>query len=50
MHEEELRNLYFSSSIIKILKSRRMRWSGHVEMRNACKVYWKERATRKTKM
>jgi hypothetical protein len=27
---EELRNLYFSPSIIKIIESRRMRWAGHV--------------------
>jgi hypothetical protein len=28
---EELRNLYSSRSIIRIIKSRRMRWAGHVE-------------------
>jgi hypothetical protein len=27
---EELRNLYSSLSIIRIIKSRRMRWAGHV--------------------
>jgi hypothetical protein len=27
---EELRNLYSSPSIIRIIKSRRMRWAGHV--------------------
>jgi hypothetical protein len=27
---EELRDLYSSSSIIRIIKSRRMRWVGHV--------------------
>jgi hypothetical protein len=27
---EELRDLYYSSSIIRIIKSRRMRWAGHV--------------------
>jgi hypothetical protein len=27
---EELHNLYSSSSIIRIIKSRRMRWAGHV--------------------
>jgi hypothetical protein len=30
LHNEELRNLYSSSSIIRIIKSRRMRWVGHV--------------------
>jgi hypothetical protein len=29
-HNEELRDLYSSPSIIKIIKSRRMRWAGHV--------------------
>jgi hypothetical protein len=30
MHNEELHDLYSSPSIIKITKSRRMRWAGHV--------------------
>jgi hypothetical protein len=30
LHNEELRDLYFSPSIIRIIKSRRMRWAGHV--------------------
>jgi hypothetical protein len=30
MHNEELHNLYFSPNIIRIIKSRRMRWAGHV--------------------
>jgi hypothetical protein len=30
LHNEELHNLYSSSSIIRIIKSRRMRWVGHV--------------------
>jgi hypothetical protein len=30
LHNEELRDLYSSSSIIRIIKSRRMRWAGHV--------------------
>jgi hypothetical protein len=30
LHNEELHNLYTSSSIIRIIKSRRMRWAGHV--------------------
>jgi hypothetical protein len=30
LHEEELRNLYPSSSIIEIIKSRRVGWAGHV--------------------
>jgi hypothetical protein len=30
MHNEELRDLYSSPSIIRIIKSRRMIWVGHV--------------------
>jgi hypothetical protein len=30
LHNEELHDLYSSSSIIRIIKSRRMRWAGHV--------------------
>jgi hypothetical protein len=29
LHNKELRDLYSSPSIIKIIKSRRMRWAGH---------------------
>jgi hypothetical protein len=30
MHNEELRDLYSSPSIIRIIKARRMRWARHV--------------------
>jgi hypothetical protein len=30
LHNEELRNLYSSQNIIKIIKLRRMRWADHV--------------------
>jgi hypothetical protein len=30
LHNEELHNLYSSPSIIRIIKSRRMSWAGHV--------------------
>jgi hypothetical protein len=30
LRNEELRDLYSSLSIIRIIKSRRMRWAGHV--------------------
>jgi hypothetical protein len=30
LHNEELRDLYSSPSIIRIIKSSRMRWAGHV--------------------
>jgi hypothetical protein len=56
LHNEELRNLYSSPSIIRIIKSRRMRWAGHLvrmgrrETRRGC--WWKARgkeAARKVK-
>jgi hypothetical protein len=30
LHNEQLYDLYFSASIIRIIKSRRMRWVGYV--------------------
>jgi hypothetical protein len=30
LHNEELRELYSSPSIIRMIESRRMRWAGHV--------------------
>jgi hypothetical protein len=42
LHNEELHNSYSSPSIIRMIKSRRMRWSGHVahtgENRNAYRI------------
>jgi hypothetical protein len=42
LHNEELHNLYSSPSIIRIIKSRRMRWTGHVarmgEKRNVYRI------------
>jgi hypothetical protein len=39
LHNEELRNLYSSPNIIRQIKSRRMRWAGHVaRMREERKV------------
>jgi hypothetical protein len=42
LHNEELRDLYSSPSITRIIKSRRMRWAGHVvrmgEKRNAYRL------------
>jgi hypothetical protein len=42
LHNEELHNLYFSPSIIIMIKSRRMRWAGHVarmgKKRNAYRI------------
>jgi hypothetical protein len=43
LHNEELRDLYSSPSIIRIIKSRKMRWEGHVarmgKNRNACRLF-----------
>jgi hypothetical protein len=43
LHNEELHNLYSSPSIISIIKSRRMRWAGHVarmgEKRNVYRLF-----------
>jgi hypothetical protein len=39
-YNEELHNLYSSPSIIRMIKSRRMRWAGHVaRMREKRNVY-----------
>jgi hypothetical protein len=56
LHNEELRDLYSSPSIIRIIKLRRMRWAGHVARmgrRGTLIDYWwesqREETTRKTK-
>jgi hypothetical protein len=42
LHNEELHNLYSSSNTIRMIKSRRMRWAGHVarmgETRNVYRI------------
>jgi hypothetical protein len=42
LHNEELHSLYSSPSIIRMMKSRRMKWAGHVarmgEKRNAYRI------------
>ena len=30
LHDEELNDLYSSPNIVRVIKSRRMRWAGHV--------------------
>ena len=30
LHTEELNDLYCSPNIVRVIKSRRMRWAGHV--------------------
>jgi hypothetical protein len=41
LHNEDLRDLYSSTSIIRIIKSRRMRWAEHV-----VGYEWGQRGTR----
>jgi len=42
LHNEELNDLYSSPNIFRMIKSRRMRWTGHVacmrEKRDICRV------------
>jgi hypothetical protein len=42
LHSEELHNLYSSPNVIRQIKSRRMRWAGHVahmgEEKKVCEV------------
>ena len=42
LHNEELSDLYSSPNIVRVIKSKRMRWAGHVarmgEERGACRV------------
>jgi hypothetical protein len=57
LHNEELRDLYSSPGIIKMIKSRRMRWAGNVarmgEKRNTYRLFGtktrRKETTRKTK-
>jgi hypothetical protein len=30
LHNEELNGLYYVSNIVRVIKSRRLRWAGHV--------------------
>jgi hypothetical protein len=45
LHTEELHNLYSSPNIIRMIKSRRMRWAGHVARMGETR----KETTRKTK-
>jgi hypothetical protein len=45
LHSEELHNLYSSPNIIRHIKSRRMRWAGHVTRmgdERKCAMFWWE--------
>jgi hypothetical protein len=42
LHNEDLHDLYSSPNIVRVIKSRRMRWAGHVarmgEERGVCRI------------
>ena len=43
LHNEELNDLYSSPNIVRVIKSRRMRWAGHVARmgrRGVCVGSW----------
>jgi hypothetical protein len=42
LHNKELHDLYSSPSIIRIIKSRKMRWSGHVARMGRRGMCWWE--------
>jgi hypothetical protein len=39
LHHEELNNLHSSSSIVRLIKSRIMRWEGHVALWGRGEMY-----------
>jgi hypothetical protein len=50
LHNVELHNLYSSPSIIRMIKSRRMRWAGHEEcIEDICENSRRKETTGKTK-
>jgi hypothetical protein len=45
LHNEELHNFYASPNIVKVIKSRNMRWAGHVahmELMKMHTLFWLE--------
>jgi hypothetical protein len=51
-HNEELHNVYYSRNIVRMIKSSRMRWTGHVahmgEMRNGYTILVRKRERKRT--
>jgi len=41
LHNEELNDLYSSPNIVRVIKSRRMRWAGHVERMGEERESWR---------
>jgi hypothetical protein len=44
LHNEEINDLYSLPNIVRVVKSRRMRWAGHVERmgrREVCTGVWR---------
>ena len=39
LHNKELNDLYSSPNIVRVIKSRRMRWAGHVARRGSGEAY-----------
>jgi len=51
VHNEELNDLYCSPNIVRVIKSRRMRWAGHearMGRREACAGFWWGNARKET--
>jgi hypothetical protein len=50
LHNEELHNFYYSPSVIRMIKPRRMRWAGYLarleEKRNAYRIMWESQKER----
>jgi len=43
LHNKELNNIYSSPNIVRVIKSRRMRWAGHVALMGTgevCTGFW----------
>ena len=43
LHNEELNSLYYSPNVVRVIKSRRMRWAGHVACMDegrVCTRFW----------
>jgi hypothetical protein len=42
LHNEEMNNLYSSPNIVRVIKSRRLRWAGHVARMGGevCTGFW----------